>query len=322
MDVHPFIAALRSDRAPQRQAQAAMDAARLAWREEPGASEAMEDLRRYGAGAPIEACATLESIFTAGDEASRLMGLLSEHFCAAIVANPIGHPPFRNGFDGNAASILLARSGRAQLMIQSRDPGRFDIATYAFSDAVRYDAVLAGKATARLVHASQLTGRALRFSTQKLDLAGGGRFAVDLATEALVVDEVERRLVTLRLLREDAEPQPSRVHDADTGALLHRSAARIASSRREAIVALLGRMGRADAAPQMAQIALGGEDSSLRWQALRECIALDTSCGFTALTTIARRGDDPLCANAGALRAQLLETHPELLELEASQCPV
>lgn len=118
MDVHPFIASLRSDRAPQRRAQSAMEAAREAWRAETGAAELMAELERYGKGAPLGSCPQLENVFTGQGEAERLMGLLSQHYCAAIAANPIGHPPFRHGFNGTAGTILLARSGRAQFMLQ------------------------------------------------------------------------------------------------------------------------------------------------------------------------------------------------------------
>ena len=87
------------------------------------------------------------------------------------------------------------------------------------------------------------------------------------------------------------------------------------------MAALLGRMGRADAAPVLAELALQQGEDSLRWQALRECLALDTAQGFAALLSLARNADDPLCAEAGALRVQLVEAHPQLLQLETMQCP-
>ena len=55
----------------------------------------------------------------------------------------------------------------------------------------------------------------------------------------------------------------------------------------------------------------------LRWID-RECLALDTAAGFRALATLARLADDPLACPAGALRAQLVEAHPQLLSLETS----
>ncbi len=190
-----------------------------------------------------------------------------------------------------------------------------------FCDATRFDAVLAGAGDARIVRIAGHDGEGVRLSQEPLALRPGHRLAFDLNSETLAVDSVDRRLVVLRLLRMAPEPAPGREYDAASGRLLHRSAGRIGTSRREAIIALLGRMGRADAAPQIARVALDEGDPSLRWQALREALALDTATGFRALASVARRGEDPLAAQAGALRAQLLETHPELAQLETGPCP-
>jgi len=320
MKISPFIAALRTDRGPQRQAQAAMDAARAAWRAEPGASQLMDELGQFGDGAPLEACPVLEAAFTQDGESERLMALLSQHYCAALFDNPIGHPPFRHGFNGVAGSILLARSGRAQLLIQSREPGETSGSIYTFSDAERFDAVLAGEAEARVVRVRPAGDSAMNFEAENLSLRGAERLALDLQSETLVVDRVTRRLVVLRLVRAAPEPQPGRQYDAATGALVSQTAGTIATSRQEAIIALLGRMDRKDAAPLMARTALDEGDASLRWQALRECLALDSEEGFGALLRIARRADDPLAAPAGALRAQLLETNPQFARLETAQC--
>lgn len=320
MEMNPFIAALRTDRGPQRKAQTAMEAARVAWRAESGGEQLAEELSRFGEGAPLEMCPLLEAMFTEAGEAERLMALLVRHYCAALKANPIGHPPFRHGFDGAAGTLLLARSGRAQLMIQAREPGRLDHRAYTFSDASRYDAVLAGEAQARIVRARPAGGTAVQFDCEAISLRGGERIALDAASETLVIDSVYRRLVVLRLMRNAAESEPGREYDARSGALLSHSAGTIATSRQEMIVALLGRMGRTDAASEMGRLAMGQGDRSLRWQALRECLALDSAEGFAALGDMARAANDPLAANAGALRAQLLETYPQFAELEAARC--
>ena len=81
------------------------------------------------------------------------------------------------------------------------------------------------------------------------------------------------------------------------------------------MMALLGRMGRSDAAPAMATIACEQGGTALRWQALRECLSLDTATGFAALGEVARRPDDELAAAAGALRSQLIESYPQLREI-------
>lgn len=321
MQVHPDIAALRSDRAPQCEAQTAILLAGEASKADPAMAALHAELEVYGEGAPLETCPVLEAMFTEQGEAERLMQLLSGHYCRAIGENPFGHPPFRNGFDGMSTSILLARTGRAQLLLQSREPGTMDNPGYVFCDATRLDAVIGGTAEARLVRIVDRNEKAATFIEEPLSLKSGHRLAVDLSTETLAIDTVQTRVVILRLLRTAEEPQTGREYDAGTGRLLHQSAGRIGTSRREAIVALLGRMGRTDAAPDIARLAIEQGDLSLRWQAMREALSLDTALGFRALCIVARRGDDPLARQAGALRAQLLETYPALAQLEADQCP-
>ncbi len=281
----------------------------------------LSELERFGAGAGLEQCPQLEKLFTECGEAERLMSLLSRHYCAALRDTPIGHPPFRTGFDGKASSTLLARSGRAQLMVQTREPGFYGADAITLSDAARYDAVLAGKAEASIVRVRRAGEDRVYISAQSMPLTGEERIALDRSSETLVVERVEQRLVSLQLMRDAADPDPKRTYDLETGKLVNQSAASVAISRQEAMIALLGRMRRSDVAPELARIALAEKDVSLRWQALRECIALDSECGFCTLARIARTGDDSLAAAAGALRAQLLETYPEFVRLEAEKCP-
>ena len=84
-------------------------------------------------------------------------------------------------------------------------------------------------------------------------------------------------------------------------------------------MALVGRMGRTDAAPAMAKIALSGANGALRWQAVREAIALDTAQGFCALCEIADRPGDELAGPAKNLRDTLAAQWPQLAEL--ARCP-
>ncbi len=319
MRIDPAIAALQADRAPQRRAQAAMVAAGDAWRAEPQVAAALTECERFGAGAPLEACPALEALFTKANAAPLLAGSLCRGLAQAIAAEPFGHPPFRHGYSGGLATLMLARSGRAQLILQAREPGENAFETVRFSDALRFDAVLAGAAEARIVR--RTTGHSAErrpFHSEAMALGAGTRLALDCSSEAVQVLATTRRLVSLRLHRTSAEPEPSREHDLATGELLHQAAGSMRSSRQEMTLALLGRMQAVEAAPLMAETAQEEGDSSLRWQALRECLALDTATGFAALVALARSPGDPLAASAGALRAQLVEAHPQLLTLENS----
>jgi len=318
MLIGPAIAEMRRDRRLQRRAQAEMIAAGDAWRRQPAVSAVLPDLARYGAGAPLADCPALARTFEDGDDAVALALSVTHLFAAELARNRFGQLPFRHGFDGEVSTLLLARSGRAQLILHAREPGAWEYATAGFSHAERHDAILAGEGEGALIRRDPDSGG---LGARCVALKGGVRRSFDLACEALQVSRVSRRLVSLRLHRFAAAPEPSPEYRLDDGVLVHQSAGEIRASRQEMMLALLGRMGCAEAAPVMAAIAAEPNDASLRWQALRECLALDAVEGFRALCALARTGHDPLAAAAGALRAQLVEAHPCLAALEGGRCP-
>jgi hypothetical protein len=126
---------------------------------------------------------------------------------------------------------------------------------------------------------------------------------------------VESCLVTLRLQRRPRHGGVAFEYDIESGTLLHRAAGVMRESRHALMINLLGRMGRKDAAPVLADIAQEEAASDLRWQALREGLGLDTATGFAALAKVAARPDDALAKPAAALKAQLLELYPALVEI-------
>ena len=315
MRIDPAIAALRADNGLQRLAQAVTTAAVEAWRARADVAAALAQLDRFGAGAPLEACPALESLFDPGEAVARAVDTFCRTMADTLAGEPFGQVPLRHGFDGAASSLLLARRRRAHLILHALEPGEYPFDGVTFTDGVRYDAILAGDAEGRIVRRG-----GERFAIEPLALGSGWRLALDLSSETLQVTRVRRRLVTLRLHRNAAEPQPSEEHALEGRAPPRRSSGDIAASRREMMLAVLGRMGCARAAPTMAAIAREPGEASLRWQALRESLALDTAEGFAALLAIARDGSDPLAAPAASLRAQLIEAHPQLLALEATPC--
>lgn len=66
----------------------------------------------------------------------------------------------------------------------------------------------------------------------------------------------------------------------------------------------------------MIRLASGVKDpeagESLRWQAMREALAMDSTAGLDLLAMLATSPGDPLAGPAAALRTSLLETRPEL----------
>jgi hypothetical protein len=316
MRVDPAIAELRRDRAPQRRAQAAMAAVRDAWRQEARVAPVFEAFEAYAAGASLGACPGLARLFADGDAAGEFVAGLCRALAAALAHEPFGQAPFRHAFDGVRSTLLLARSGAARLSLLAQEPGSFESATAVFSDAERYEAVIAGKGWARRT-ARRRDGT---FGHQRLRLVPGLRIALDLTRRALFVERVERRLVRLRLDRAVPSAGPTREYSLADGRLLTQASSDVRRSRQEMLFSLLGRMKRTEAAPLMAEIAREEGPDALRWQALREALALDTASGFAALCGIARSPLDPLAAPAGALRAQLIEAHPELSTFEETLC--
>ncbi|HEY7806280.1 MAG TPA: hypothetical protein VIC34_03685 [Croceibacterium sp.] len=316
MRVAPDIAALRKDRAPQLQAQAAMFAAREAWQFEAGVAQVLADLEEFGRGAPLSSCLALAELFATGEAAGQFADRFSSAFAGVLAREPLGQLPFRHGYDGVLSTLLLARSGPARLTLVAHEPGKYEASSVLFSDGARHDAVIAGEATARLT--TRLVDGS--FEHDRLNLAAQARLALDLSRKALFVERVERRLVALRLQRDAPMAGPVREFSLADGRLLQQSAGEPRHSRHEMMVALLGRMKRREAAPLIAEIAGEAWPDTLRWQALREALALDTAIGFAALGRIARSSLDPLAVPAGALRAQLIEAHPELRQFEEAQC--
>lgn len=317
MRIDSQLRVLRGNDAPQRDAQNHVFAAREAWRADSRVAPVLEELSEYGAGKALNDCPGLAR--TIGDDAAGrdLAAALAGHLLPALRAEPLGQVPLRQ-FSGNGVStLLLAREGRARLMLCAREAGEVPRDSVSFSDGERHELVLAGTGEARLARLEGVGPGAARLSFERIPLRPRVALALDQSRETLMVELVTRRLVMLRLIRDARSPQPTRAYALADGSFLGQAAGDVRESRHELMLALLGRMGRVDAAPIMAEMAREG-NGHIRWQALRECLALDTATGFAALCAIARDAADPLAGPAGALRAQLLETHPVLARLETA----
>lgn len=328
MIIHPDLAALRNDDAPQRQAQAELGAALAAWRDQAEGAELGEEMRRFADGSPLPDLPRLSALFdpqsAKGQQLARsLLATLTRSFAAA----PLGQVPLRHFCDDTIAMLMLARCGGASLALQAIDgvgvARRPAPQSASFSPGETWELVLAGEAEARLVTLCQPSPDGGRIQTQPCTLREGDLSVRNGSRQALQFCKVQGSLVTLKLQRRDTSGAPSREYRLSDGELLHQAASTSRDSRMELAANLLGRMGRTDAAPLLAAMAEEQGSVSLRWQALRECLGLDTAQGFQTLCAIARNSGDPLSEPAGALRAQLLEQHPRLiaLDLGETKCP-
>lgn len=320
MDISPAIAALQAEPAQQVRAQLGLTTALASWRERGGVSEVLAGFSRYARGAPLADQRELAGLFgDNADAAEAFAAPLIAAFAAELAKQPLGVVPVRHFTDGVMSVLMLAREGDTLLTLTAIDgaglAARPVTTSACYSPSEEWEVVLSGSGKARLV---ERCGE--RVATHPVELAPGLSFGREGAREALVFDEVDGVLLLLRLQRRLDASQARLEVSLEDGKVLHRASATPRESRHEMAVALLGRMGRSDAAPVLAEIARDGtHGDSLRWQALRECLALDTRTGFWTLTAIARSGEDSLAIPAGALRAQLLETYPQLAEVEP--CP-
>ncbi|MEO6716555.1 MAG: hypothetical protein ABIM50_04825 [Novosphingobium sp.] len=325
MIANPELRALRSDDSPQCDAQVAMIRTMDNWRARPEIASLLGELEEFSAGAELERCPRLAALFTPGEAAAREMAAgFSAMTCSALSAWPLGHVALRHFTDGVTSTVLIARAVNVTLSLVAIDGDglgfRPESATASFGPNQTWEHVLGGSAGVELIECKPTGPRTARLSRRKMDIGQGTVQFRDGKRDARLLHRIDGALVSLRLQRRRPNAEATREYDLASGALLHQAAGNPRDSRLELMIAMLGRMERKDAAPLIAELACGEASAALRWQALRECLALDTQIGFTALAAIAARADDPLSGPAGALRAQLLEAHPQLQEVEP--CPV
>ena len=320
MLIRPEIETLRGDDAPQRLAQQALHDIMAGWRGEAGVAPALRELSAFAAWKPLSECPALAALFDDGGDAARTFaGRFVTLAAGGLSAWPLAHLPPRHFHDDLLSTLVLAREGNVTLSLVAMDGAalatRPQPTSAGFWPGEAWEVLLAGSGEALLVDAREANEREARLVTRKLALSPGRVICRDAARQALIPLAVSGTLVSLRLQRRQEGAGVAREYDLASGRLVHQAAGNPRDSRIELMIAMLARMKRREAAPLMADIACGEGSAPLRWQALRECLALDTATGFAALCRVAGNPADALAVPAGPLRAQLIEAHPRLAEL-------
>ena len=215
------------------------------------------------------------------------------------------------------AVLQLASAGRATLSLvcyEGQPDTRALAETVCFADGERHELCLAGAADTRLFEILREERGRADLECERRRIAAGERLMFSGSRHTRIVDAPLGRLVILRLARGAASPVPAREYRIADGTLIHCASGDRGESRDEMAAAVLGAMRRGDAVPVLAAIAgeEAGGSEHLRWQALCQALALNTAAGFALLTDRALDPTDPLAEPAGALRATLIERHPEL----------
>ncbi len=308
---------------PQRIAQTALEQAKTDWRQIDENSQIFDELSRFGRGDDLVDCPALQKEFIDPERAARFVRGLVDSLLPKMTEHPLGQIPFRHQHSGGMAIMQLAAAGEAaiSLVMYERRGSGAKPQTICFTDSERHEIALAGTGTLQIARRQNASTERAKLRIQPMEIKAGQSLSLRGMFETKFTDRVESRLVILRLSRTALAPQPSLEFRLSDGSLIHQASGDKRDSGHEMLLSLLGRMGRKDAAPVMAEMVREGSDH-LRWQAIRECLALDTAIGFAALCEIAQDPEDSLSAIAGTLRAQLIEAHPQLAVWEESLCPV
>ena len=327
MRLDPELCALRRDPAPLLRGAGLTGVAAREWCETQ--ADAMADLARFGAGAGLGDCPSLAALFDQDAGAGRTIasGALGP-MITALRSAPLAPVPWRHFTNGVLHSLVLALAGRGSLSLAlldgaawtaARDPRGEGLAS--FQPGELHVRVLAGGGAARILRNRSDDPRAARIEADPLTLQPGAVYRLDGAHEALAIDRIDGALVTLRLHRKPVGASVARQYEIASGALVHQAAGLQDDSRAELAMALLRAMGRQDAAPAFAALARTG-DPSARWQALRECLALDSAAGLAELCRVTQAPGDALAGPARALLETLCASDPSFARArEELSCP-
>ncbi|MFN4112779.1 MAG: HEAT repeat domain-containing protein [Sphingomonadaceae bacterium] len=322
MRIDPALHALRSEPALQRAAQVRLEQARHAWQTDGIMSEVASDFMRFAADEPLAALPCLTACLSQTATGQRLVAGLVGAIAPALRHNPFGLVPFRHQLTAGHAVLELVRHGRAALSLMVYRPQAGPAAaSVCFTSGERYELCLRGEGQGRLVRLARRGEKRAELAEAACWFGPGWLRSFDNGGETKLVDQVTVPLVMLRLSRDPAQPGPAREYRLTDGALIHQAAGDRRDSRRELALAVLGGMGRRDALPAMQAAARSGA-SHVRWEAVRQVLAMDSGAGFALLGSIARDPSDALSAPAAAQRARLLETVPQLARAEeGALCP-
>lgn len=305
MHVHPDVERLRQGLP----AQALTDAALAQWRARPDAATAIAGLEGIAGGAALEDVPALRRPLTDADAAAALVGGLVDGLMPALMAEPLALLTLGHATTAASARLRLAYHGRSGLTLVAhvrRD--RAVPVSALFEDGVAHEIVVAGAGEA-LVH--RLADA--RLTTRSLPLTPGTQLRRGGVEDARQIIAVTRPLLMLQLTREAAQPRPSREIALADGRLVKTISGCKQASQRMMALGVLGALRHADAMPAMAALARDkGVTRDLRWEALRQSLAMDTRSGLELLAGLVGDRDDPLQPDAAALQTRLAAACPDL----------
>jgi hypothetical protein len=224
-----------------------------------------------------------------------------------LIADPFLDPPLRMVGGGQQRGVLIGEGPAASLsaIVKFNDGGGGRGAGTIVATGAR--------TMIRFVRAGGLNVRLWRIdgehcrpgAVRRVD--DGECLMIDGTREAWTIEEAQGAIVSLRATMTAERAPLVREYDRQTGRLVRRSAADPDISRAQMMLALLRLMERRDAAPLFAQF-IEGDDAYLRWQAMREWLALDAVAALPHLRRLAaREGDGPARRTLAMVEARMAE---------------
>lgn len=308
MQIHPDLARLRCSDSPQ----PGLEAALAVWRSLPEMAALTAALARFAEGAALADVPALAQVLTDPAAARALADGFVTPLAAAQRAAPLALLPLGHASGPGMARLRLAAEGCAALNLVAFARGeRPAAASVLFDDCAVHEIVVAGAGRAALHR-----WEAGRLTSTAAALNPGTQFARHGPDAARQITAVSQPLLLLQLTREPAHPQPSREIALGDGRLLKTISGCQRTSQQ---LMALGVLGALRHRPALATLAALTQDRAaareLRWEALRQCLALDAARGLPLLAALAGDPADPLAAPAASLQAQLRATRPELFPL-------
>jgi hypothetical protein len=308
MQVHPDVARLRGDHAPQ----PACHAVLTAWRALPEVENAQAQLAQLAAGARIDDLPALARLLRDHVAACAFVAGFVAPMVRAQQAEPLAHLPLGHATAPGMARLRLIDAGRACLTLTALAP-RADRASPSalFEDGAMHEVVVAGRGKA-LTH--RLQGGAV--TSEAITLAPGARLTRAGPDSARQITEITQPLLLLQVSCAAEHPGPSREIAIDDGRLIMTISGCKRTSQQMMALGVIGALGHCAGIATMAALARdAARPRDLRWEALRQVMALDAPRGLTVLAALADDRDDVLAAPAVALQQHLRTARSDLATL-------
>lgn len=314
MIVDPAIAALRSDRASQRSVQARLLHLREDWRASDRVQALQRDLFALDRGADFDECRALARLFADHALAMGFAMDWSERLLRTLRDAPLGEVPFRHRHSSGYSTMQLLSCGGASLNLSAyeRQDKLLWPQTAVFTDRKSVELILTGSVRGTCHRLIERDG-SQSVLTQRTAWTAGDRIETGGQHTRQFV-EVKGALLVLQVTCAPKRPGPTREYRLADSGLIRCASGNKDASRDMLALAVLGALEHHPSLGVMADVALdSSREADLRWEAVRQTLALDPGRGFALLNRLAKRREDALAQPAIQLRGQLATAYPRLV---------